>query len=151
MSVKQRIYLDTSVISLYGDPRSPERSALTREFWRRIGEFDASVSEVTLRELHATADRDRREQMLRLVEPLPVIATIPEADALARRYLDAGILPPSVPDDALHVAIAVMARQDVLVSWNFKHLVNQRRRAAIVSLNAELGLPPIAILPPPEL
>lgn len=151
MSVKQRIYLDTSVISLHDDPRSPDRSALTREFWGRIHEFEASVSDVTLRELQATPDRERRDRMLRLVEPLRVIATVPEAEALARRYLAAGILPPSVPDDALHVAIAVLSRQDVLVSWNFKHLVNQRRRAAIRSLNAELGLPSIAILPPPEL
>jgi len=50
----------------------------------------------------------------------------PEAEQLARRYLDAQIFPATVPDDALHVAIAILTRQDVLVSWNFKHLVNQR-------------------------
>jgi len=54
-------------------------------------------------------------------------------------------------DDALHVAIAILTRQDVLVSWNFKHLVNQRRRAAIDALNISIGLPRIAILSPPEL
>lgn len=70
---------------------------------------------------------------------------------LASRYLAAGIFPSSVPEDALHVAIAVRTRQDVLVSWNFKHLVNQRRRAAVQSLNQSLGLPMLHILPPPEL
>ena len=72
------------------------------------------------------------------------------AESLAKQYLDAGISPRAMPDDALHVAIAVLTRQDVLVSWNFKHLVNRRRRAAVDSFNLSLRLPTIAILPPPE-
>jgi hypothetical protein len=151
MSVKQRIYLDTSVISLHDDPRSPDRRALTREFWRRLAEFDASISEVTTREIQDTADATRRDQMLRLIAGLTLLPVTPAAEQLARRYLDAAIFPRTVPDDALHVAIAVLSQQDVLVSWNFKHLVNQRRRAAIDALNFSSGLPTIAILPPPEL
>jgi predicted nucleic acid-binding protein len=143
--------LDTSVISLHDDLRSPDRSALTREFWQRLSEFDASISEVTTREINDTTDTHRRAQMHRLVQQLEVHRVTPEAEHLASRYLSAGIFPPTVPDDALHVAIAVHSRQDVLVSWNFKHLVNQRRRAAIDALNLSLGLPTIAILPPPEL
>ncbi|MEK6703697.1 MAG: type II toxin-antitoxin system VapC family toxin [Planctomycetota bacterium] len=149
--MKQRIYLDTSVISLHDDPRSPERRALTREFWCRLSDFEVSLSEVTTREISDTPDNSRREQMLRLVTGLNILPVTPDAEQLARRYLDAGIFPATVPDDALHVAIAVISRQDVLVSWNFKHLVNQRRRAAIDALNLSLGLPTIAILPPPEL
>jgi len=60
------------------------------------------------------------------------------------------LYPLAMPDDALHVAIAVLARPDVLVAWNFKHPVNQRRRAAIDALNLSLGLPTIAALPPPD-
>ena len=149
--MKQRIYLDTSVISLHDDPRSPDRSALTREFWLRLAEFEPSISEVTTREIHETPDDARRKSMLRLIHGLPVHKLTPDAEQLARRYLDAQIFPATVPDDALHVAVAILTRQDVLVSWNFKHLVNQRRRAAIDALNISIGLPTIAILPPPEL
>lgn len=149
--MKQRIYLDTSVISLHDDPRSPDRRALTREFWCRLSEFDVSISEMTTREVGDTLDTARRDQMLRLVSGLSILPVTPDADQLAQRYLDAGIFPATVPDDALHVAIAVLSRQDVLVFWNFKHLVNQRRRAAIDALNLSLALPTIAILPPPEL
>lgn len=149
--MKQRIYLDTSVISLHDDLRSPDRRALTREFWRRIPEFDASVSELTTRGIRDTPDPLRREQMLKLVDGLMIHPITPDADRLAKRYLDAAIFPSTVPEDALHVAIAVLSRQDILVSWNFKHLVNQRRRAAIDALNVGLGLPTIAILAPPEL
>lgn len=148
--MKQRIYLDTSVISLHDDARSPERSESTREFWQRLAEFEVSVSEVTTREILDSRDAARRAQMLRLIEGFPVLPITAEAQQLADRYLGAAIFPPTVPDDALHVAIAVLTRQDVLVSWNFKHLVNQRRRAAIDAMNRASGLPTIAILPPPE-
>jgi predicted nucleic acid-binding protein len=149
--MKQCIYLDTSVISAFDDPRTPDRSALTREFWLRISEFEASVSDVTIREITDTPDIERRTRMLGFVQGMKIHPVTPDADELARRYLAAGIFPRSVPDDALHVAIAVLTRQDILVSWNFKHLVNQRRRAAIDALNLSIGLPTIAILPAPEL
>lgn len=44
-----------------------------------------------------------------------------------------------------------MARPDILVSWNFKHLVNQKHRGMIDALNVSLALPTIRILPPPDL
>lgn len=54
-------------------------------------------------------------------------------------------------EDALHVTVAVVSRQDVLVSWNFRHLVNRRRRALINEVNILLGFPTIEIVAPPEL
>ena len=54
-------------------------------------------------------------------------------------------------NDALHVAAAVATRQDILLSWNFRHLVNRRRRAMINDLNVAEGLPGIEIMVPPEI
>lgn len=149
--MKQRIYLDTSVLSALGDVRSPDRQALTQEFFAGIGQYEVATSELTREEIMRTRDADRRGEMLSLLPGLAVLPVTQEAQALSHRYLQAGSLPASVPEDALHVAIAVLARQDVLVSWNFKHLVNQRRRAAIQAINLTLGLPMVAILAPPEL
>jgi len=53
-------------------------------------------------------------------------------------------------NDAVHVAAAVLTRQDILISWNFKHLVNRRRRAKINEVNTTRGLPGLEILAPPE-
>jgi predicted nucleic acid-binding protein len=147
----QRIYLDTSVLSALGDTRAPDRQALTREFWARLSDFEASTSDVTRTEIENTRDPARRAEMLPLLDSLAIHAVTPDAIALADEYLAVGIFPSSVPEDALHVAIAVLTRQDALISWNFKHLVNQRRRAAVQALNLARGLPTIAILPPPEL
>ena len=53
-------------------------------------------------------------------------------------------------EDALHVAVAVVSRQDILVSWNFRHLVNRRRFAPINEVNIPMGYATIEILAPPE-
>ena len=70
---------------------------------------------------------------------------------LARQYIRDAVFTPAIVNDALHVAAAVFARQDVLLSWNFKHLVNRQRRARINSVNVSLGLPTLEIIAPPEI
>ena len=74
-----------------------------------------------------------------------------EMGDLARRYVASGVFTPAMFNDALHVAAAVLTRQDVLVSWNFKHLVNRRRRAQVNQVNVLMGLPTIDIVAPPEM
>ena len=88
--------------------------------------------------------------MLNLLAQVTVIPVTPEAENLAQRYLDADIFAPTMRNDALHVAVAVMARQDILLSWNFRHLVNRQRRALINQLNISKSLPTIEIVAPPE-
>ena len=148
--MKQRLYLDTSVISLLDDDRYPERRDLTREFWLRRADYEVCSSEVARREIMDTPDPARRDSMLAVLNALPLLSVTSEAERLASAYIATGVFPPGVADDALHVAVAVLARQDILVSWNFKHLVNQRRRAMIDSLNLSRSLPPLRILSPPE-
>lgn len=146
----QKCYLDTSVVSLLDDDRAADRRDLTREFWDRRSLLTLYVSEVTLREIRDTLDENRRNQMLARTTGLTVLTVTPEAERLADEYLLAAAFPRSVPDDALHVAVAVLNRMDVIISWNFEHLVNQRRRAEIITINHRLGLPGIAIISPPE-
>lgn len=47
-----------------------------------------------------------------------------EVEQLARRLIDAGLVPASVAPDAVHIAIACVYGLDFLVTWNFKHIVN---------------------------
>ncbi len=78
----------------------------------------------------------------------PITAEIRE---LARHYVDAGVFTPIMLNNALHVATAVLIRHDVLLSWNFRHLVNRRRRAEVNEVNISVGLPMVELLAPPEL
>ncbi len=52
--------------------------------------------------------------------------------------------------DALHVAAATVARADIILSWNFKHIVNYARIQKFNGVNALKGYPNIAIHSPRE-
>lgn len=54
-------------------------------------------------------------------------------------------------DDALHVAHATLARADVIVSWNFKHLVNPSRVRAFNGVNIVQGHGPVIIMTPSDI
>ncbi len=151
MATLLRIYLDTSVFSAYYDQRTPERQQQTREFWERRAGFDLATSEIARHELAATPDPVRRAELEALLHGTAVHAVTPEMEHLAVAYVDSGAFAPTMLDDARHVAVAVVTRQDVLLSWNFQHLVNRRRRAQVNQVNAFRGLPAIEILSPPEL
>ncbi|MBI4557144.1 MAG: PIN domain-containing protein [Candidatus Hydrogenedentes bacterium] len=149
--MKPRIYLDTSIVSAYFDVRTPDRMAVTREFWVQSGKYALAASTLTLEELNDSPGGDlgkKFEHISRGVEIIPISETMNE---IAREYLRAGVFAPNVWSDALHVACAVVSRQDILLSWNFKHLVNRRRRAMVNETNVVLGLPALEILAPSEL
>jgi len=148
--MKLRIYLDTPVFSAYLDERAPERKNLTLEFWRRLDDFEVSTSEIARQEPKMMPDLYRRERLMSLLNHVTVHPMTPEMRALAQIYVDGGVFTATSLNDALHVAAAVLTRQDILVSWNFKHLVNRRRRALINDLNVAGNLPTIEIVAPPE-
>ena len=52
--------------------------------------------------------------------------------------------------DAQHIAIATIEKVNVLVSWNFKQIVNLRRIYFFNSINMKLGYPMLEIRSPRE-
>ena len=149
--MKLRICLDTSVFSAYDDERTPDRLAETREFWSRLSDFEASTSELAALELKQTSNPLKRARLEALLRDVIIHPLTDDMRALAHRYVDGGAFSPGMYNDALHVAAAVLAGQDVLISWNFKHLVNRRRRAQVNEINTLSGLPTVEIVAPPEL
>jgi predicted nucleic acid-binding protein len=149
--VKLRIYLDTSVFSALFDERNVERRDETRRFWDRRSEFELGTSELAKTELQHTPSPSLRKDLLALLESVDVSPLSHEMEDLASCYVRAGVFTPVMLDDARHVAAAVIGRFDVLLSWNFRHLVNRRRRAMVNEVNAVAGVRSIEILVPPEL
>ena len=119
MPLKLKVYLDTSVFGAYLDARAPERQADTAEFWKRIHQYELSTSELAREELSRTPDFDHREKLLKLLEGFTLHRIDAEMKELAQHYIANGVFLPTMADDALHVAAAVMTRQDILLSWNF--------------------------------
>jgi hypothetical protein len=122
----------------------------TQQFWNRITEIDAVTSDLARRELEATNGPLRRAELLKLLGQVRVLPNDAQTEQLAGRYLEAGVFSRAMINDALHVASAVLNEQDVLVSWNFRHLVNRRRRALVNQVNASAGFQAVEILAPPE-
>ena len=149
--MKLRVYLDTSVFSALYDDRVNERRGETEEFWGRKGQWEMATSELAREELEQTTDPARRTNLRLLLDEVTVHAISTEMRKLAANYVSAGTFTAAMYNDALPVAAAVLTRQDVLLSWNFKHLVNRRRRAQINEENILLGLPTIEIVAPPEI
>jgi len=149
--VKLRVYLDTSVFSAYFDNRVRDRQRETEAFWARRQEFDLATSELGRDELRQASDPVQRRRLLGLLRGFTVLAVTEEMKQLGQRYVSEGVFTATMLNDALHVAAAVISRQDVLLLWNFRHLVNRRRRAKVNDVNVEAGLPTIEILAPPEL
>lgn len=149
--MKLQVYLDTSVFSAYFDSRTTDRQRETEAFWARRADFDLATSELARDELRQAPDPTHRRRFLGLLRGFRVFVVTNEMQALGQRYVHEGVFTPTMLNDAVHVAAAVISRQDVLLSWNFRHLVNRRRRAKVNEVNIEAGLPTIEIIAPPEL
>ena len=114
------------------------------------GDLTLVLSELTLREIEP-APRAVRDVLVEIPEGhIEAVRLTPNADELARHYLAEGILPANMFADAQHIALATLANVDVLVSWNFRHVVNLSRIHAYHGVNARLGYPLIEIRSPRE-
>jgi hypothetical protein len=73
-----------------------------------------------------------------------------ESKNLAQYYITEKILGPASYNDAYHIALSTVNRLDVLVSWNFIHIVNFDKIKLFNSVNMKLGYPLIDIRSPLE-
>ena len=73
-----------------------------------------------------------------------------KASALAEKYITAGVIGAAKRVDAQHIATATVHRVDVLVSWNFRHIVNLNRIRGFNSVNLRNGYPMLEIRTPWE-
>lgn len=71
--------------------------------------------------------------------------------ALANKYIDEKVIGSTSFDDCIHIATAKYYRVDILVSWNFKHIVNVYRIRGYNSINLRMNYPPLEIRSPKEI
>lgn len=70
---------------------------------------------------------------------------------LSAAYVSAGAMPGDYEDDARHIAVATTNDIRVVVSWNFRHMVNIDRKQKINSVNLREGFPLVDIVSPWEI
>ena len=143
-----RVYADTSV---FGGPFDPEFATGSRLFFEQVraDRLRLVLSEVVAEEIEAAPPQVRThfDQFLGLAEVIPVTEAALE---LRRAYLESGIVGAGSALDALHVALASVSRCAIIVSWNFKHIVNFQKIPRYNAVNALRGHGSIAIYSPRE-
>ena len=147
--MKQRIYIDTSVIGGYYDT---EFEAATRLLFERIAnkDFEVYFSEVNETELINAPQQVKAVKNLIPADCFRYIEITEEAKALALSYIAENALGKASRNDAYHIALASVNRIDCLISWNFKHIVNFDKIKMFNSINMRAGYPLVDIRSPLE-
>ena len=144
-----RIYLDTSVFGgCFDEEFARESLRLLEQI--KTGKFRLVMSETVLTELAAAP---ALVQNVWADIPKGFIETVGsnlEVEDLRQAYLEAKVVGPASATDAEHIALATIARADMIVSWNFKHIVHYEKIAGYLSVNLRLGYGPIGIYSPKE-
>ena len=147
------LYLDTLVFGAMFDEEPASRKEETRMFFRGAEKrLDTLyISDVVLDEIARGPERLRfsLEEIVARIRPT-VLPESRETLALAEAYVASRVVPPRFRDDARHAAVASVAGLDALVSWNFRHLVNLRRKRLVHSVNLRLGYRLIDLVSPEE-
>ena len=124
---KLKIYLDTSVISYLDQSDSQEKMEQTRKLWKilQIGKYDVVISDLVLIEINECKEPKRSilKEYLAQINYKRVNIT-EETEEIANEIIKEGILNPKSFDDCLHIASAIISDCNIIISWNFKHMVN---------------------------
>lgn len=146
---KLRIYVDTSVIGGCLDDEFKEWSnGLLLDFQKGI--FLPVLSVLTEAEIADAPKKVQTVFSLFLEHCNQLISLDEESIELARHYLSRGIVTPKYLEDAQHIAIATVTGADMVVSWNFRHIVHFDKINRFNAVNMELGYKTIAIYSPRE-
>lgn len=146
---KLRIYVDTSVIGGCFDSEFRLWSeALVQDF--RDGRYTAVMSDVTATEVAPAPEfvKSLHQELLGL--PIELVHVDEDAVSLVQRYVERSVLGQRFLNDMLHIALATIAEVDVLVSWNFRHIVRLDKIRLFNAVNLEQGYKPLTIYSPRE-
>lgn len=153
--MRPTVYLDSSVPSYWleqgPDPIIQARHLITGKWWvNDLPRLDAYISQVVLDEL-VEGDPERAAKRLELVKGFPLLDVDEEVVEAAEFYAQNLVMPSRDKRDAFHLALASVNDIEYLVTWNFAHLANARKRTHIEVLNRRLHLASPIICSPEEL
>ena len=123
----------------------------TRLLWEELkqGKHKVYIFDAVLEEIGK--NKPEKQTMLAFwladIEPI-LIEITPKIETYTSSLIKEGVLPPKSRDDALHIACAVVGKCDMLLSWNFKHMVKIKTNDGIKIISERLGYNEMRIYPP---
>ncbi len=150
MNMKQRIYIDTSVIGGYFDKEFKKDTVV---FFTNV--FNSNSILVVSRLLDSEIS-NAPQVVVDFYKSLPnefieFVEVTDEERKLADMYVNEKVVGKSSISDCQHIATATLNKVDVLVSWNFKHIVNLPRIRGYNAINLREGFHTIEIRTPKEI
>jgi len=148
--MKQRIYIDTSVVGGYFDEEFKEATTMLFDRLDK-NEIIFVVSDLLDLELLNAPQNVRQLLHNYSTDKFQRIELTEEAIKLADTYIKEKVVGKTSLEDCRHIALATIHKVDVLASWNFKHIVNLDRIKGYNSVNMRLGYSIIEIRSPKDL
>ena len=148
--MKQRIYIDTSVVGGYFDD---EFSANTIQLFDNVKNGLVIIILSDLLEAELLRSPQFVKDLLTAMPESNIerIRLTRDAIELADKYIEANVFDRTIRADCQHIAMATINNEDVLVSWNFKYIVNLDRIRGYHGVNFQLGQKMIEIRTPKEI
>ena len=148
--MKQRFYFDTSVFGGLFDIEFKEETSLLFDKVKS-GEIICVYSNLTESELSNAPGRVRVFFESLTDQEKEKVTVTQDALKLAQAYIKEKVVGETSLDDCIHIATATIHKVDLLVSWNFKHIVNIYRIRGYNSINLKLGYTTLNIHSPKEI
>ena len=145
----QRVYIDTSVIGgCFDSEFALWSNGLMQDF--QMGLFRPVISDLTTVEINVAPDfvQNKYAELLDLEHDMLEVGD--EALDLLGSYQMREVIGDKYRNDMLHIALATVAEVDILVSWNFKHIVHFDKIRRFNAINSELGYKHLDIHSPRE-
>lgn len=148
--MEPKLYFDTSV---FGGVFDKEFEKETRQLFKmvEVGEVICVYSDLTVAELENAPQKVKNEFYKILENNAEKVELSQSCKELAAMYVSEKVVGPTSLDDCLHIATATINKVDILVSWNFQHIVNVFRIRGYNSINLREGYQQLDIRSPKEI
>lgn len=150
---KIKYYLDTTIFNFVFAEGDTEKKDITVKLFKDLPSISNGIyiSDEVIREINRAPEPRKSQLVGQLEETNPLLLEVDiEAEELAERYVKEGIIPERYRSDAVHIAVAVINGIEVIVSWNFEHIVKLKTRVMVNGINRLLGYHEIEICSPEE-
>lgn len=141
----QKVYIETSVVSYYASKTSRDvviagHQVSTKDFWNKLmtNELIPVISVLVIKEA-SQGDIENAKKRRDIIQGFLVIDISKEAEELSNLLVEKDAIPSECPEDALHIAIASVAKIDFIATWNFKHINNPFTKTKIKEIIENAG------------